>query len=203
MKKKKKYILWGALCLVLAAAWIIRYATFNQWVIDHYEKGSVRSHPVGELVPLGDNYLGKTSVKGYSIRVEGVRIVDAEAYYGELRSAGEDPGEFQGGAYKICEVELYIENEDNAEEGLSLFSVDLTGRDFYARMNTQLFAAANFKSGENEMLIGVKVLPGKSTTMKVPYACLSYQEKMGRTLETEPLWLLGARYPEEVRIQVQ
>ena len=80
---------------MLAAAWIIRYVTFNQWVIDHYEKGSVRSHPVGELVPLGDNYLGKTSVKGYSIRVEGVRIVDADAYYEELRSAGKIPGSFR------------------------------------------------------------------------------------------------------------
>ena len=35
-----------------------------------------------------------------------MRIVDADAYYEELRSAGKIPGSFQDGDYKICEVKL-------------------------------------------------------------------------------------------------
>lgn len=202
-KQNKKRIIF----LVLAILWVVWIILLNGMLIK--EKSIIISkeyNNIGEWVPFGDNFYGKTYLNGLELQVKSVHIYEPEEYLCSLENIGYIMGETDNGIkksmYKICEIEVGIRNIGNQTGKINFLSIWLTGRDFYTTPNTQWFSAIN---AFEENTIGIELGINKETILKVLYLFTThvYRDKAGRKLSEEPLWLVLTAYPERVLARVQ
>lgn len=198
-----------AVVFVLAAAWCIRFATLAS-SLDRRKPTAFTEltyENTGEWVPFGDNYYGKDYLRGFWFQARGSKIYTPEEYAKKLEAQGTPVSEMcrqiLSRTYMIYEVEAGIKNEGHETGQIRFLPLDLIGRDFVASVNTEILSVVN---GYQEDTIGVEIAQGSETTVLLPYILLenvTYREKPGRTLESEPLWIRLTAYPERVQVRVQ
>lgn len=112
----KKRIICAAVVLALAAAWVWRYVSLNNYwkstIPDNYV---TERYAIGDTVAFEDNNIQyKVQAEGYSLRVDGFQIADYETYMAEnhitLEPKHPNPPD------KIALVTVTLFNEGNTEE---------------------------------------------------------------------------------------
>lgn len=204
MKKRKIALLLLLGCMVLI--WSVRIVTLRKEKKASEEATHVhviKEENIGEWVELGDNFLGDGYVNGYSIKVNGVRIMPVSDYAKEVIAAGYQPAEQEDMTNgMVCEVDISCRNTNNVEGGLSFMEALLVGDDFDATLHNGWFDAVN---GYQDTYANMKLHENSEARFKLPYlvvpAC--YREKFGRKLTTERLYFLAVRYPDQIFLRVQ
>lgn len=192
--------------MFLAVFWIIWVEMLNGKLVKEKDPVFVKKYEnIGEWVPCGNNYYGKTYMNGWEIQVKTVKAYKQEEYLQRLKEIGYQENaqpDTYGDTGQVYEIEIGIKNAGNQEEKIRFLPIWLVGRDFYATPKTGWLCAIN---GFEENSIGVQLAQDEETTLRIPYSFTTnmYREKRGRRLKDEKLWLWLTAYPEQVLARVQ
>lgn len=191
--------------VVLSVIWLLWVTIYNQKCHKYKETAVVKKYETtGEWIPYGDNYNGTIYCKGYSMRINQIRIVEAEEYVRELAEIGyKENRERNIPLQKVCEIEVTLKNENNTDMGIDFLSTHLIGEDFYTTLECKWFEIINELN--TDTMGGIRLRENTEYTVRLPYSFnqLVYREKTGRKLETENMWLVLTGYPEEIWARVQ
>lgn len=137
--KKKPGILICAI-VVLTGLWFWRYTSLNAYY-DSINTVVEKVYQVGEIVPFEDDYTSdQTTVDGYSIRVDGMEILEIDEFCQRTGMTTED---MIGAPDRVALVTITLFNAHNEEDTVTLLDFGLHGIDSVAGMNWSLLTALN------------------------------------------------------------
>lgn len=202
-RKFHKYIMTVLIFFVLTVAWTVRFFSFQRVIRDIKTEIPLKKHEdIGQWVPFGDNYQLYSYCEDYWLKIDNVRILDAEEDKEELEILG-----YSGDALEnrnlIIELEVTLKNQGNTDGGISFLSSWLLGEDFYTTLDVEQFEAIN--SLEQNSMGGVRLHTDSECKLRLPYPVSesAYRKKINRSIEKEQLWLWLTSYPEENWARVQ
>lgn len=192
----------GAISLVCAIAWCIRYYTLNGTFAVHgmYPEEVYAMH---EIVAFDDciSY-GGHEAPGYSVVLESARIVDSEDYLEELGKTAED---FHYLSERYLELTLTVSNYGDYADGMSFYGLPVIGTNWYAFYDNEITACINpFFEDNYDDAWGCGVNKNSNATVKIAYNLYEnvFSSKQWSNINQEKMWLWVTLKPIDKRIAI-
>lgn len=139
MKLRKRWGIFVAL-IIAALLWSWRYTSLNAYY-DSINTVEEKVYQKGAFVPFGDDYtFGDTTLDGYSIRVDGIEIMEFQAF---CQVAGVTEDDVSSVPDRVALVTITLFNESNDTDAVALVDFNLHGVDSTVGMNWELLSKLN------------------------------------------------------------
>lgn len=204
MKAKRTVII--IVCLaVLAGLWGVRHEKVNRHWEELYAQNTKKEFKMGDVVPFGDDSTSNgLNLKGYSVRVESMKLLDADEFSSEYKL---DPAkyfpDFKNPPKKYAVVDVELANSGSTAEGVLLGDLTLYGVDFYLYCDQSLTAVVN--QFADETAAGISVPDGKKAriTLVYPFNPYPFTGYALKAVDSREMWLTVTSYPTRKFIRVQ
>lgn len=121
---------------------------------------------IGQEIPLGENNIGGSmQANGYSVRVNGLKIVDAKDYIENNNISQEGRGSSL--SERLALVPVTVRNVNSNDTGVPVLLFELYGIDFYAVVDFELFYSLN--PDVESATWGIFVSQGSEQEILIPF----------------------------------
>lgn len=191
MKKRGNILLFISLCLICS------FAIRVYFVIRDVSKPPIKEYKKGEIVTFDEGYSvdNRKISKGYTIQILDSEILSVEDFREKYNlSEGDLEGQYNfTNAYYIVKAKFTnINNQEGEEQGISLLSLPLVGKNYMVVFNAIAYPHLN-----PTMPIGggFSLRPGTDMTVYLTYAIIAGNAPGIEEFRKDPPQLQIAEYP--------
>jgi hypothetical protein len=188
-------------CVVLAAAWGVRFYFVNKDI----DRPILQVFEKGEEVPIGKDFYHRSDEdrNGYTFTVldsELLTIADFMQKYEAADEQRELMGEYTDYVYAVRVSITNHYNMGGEQRGIDLFQTFLQGTDYYLMADTTCFQIAN--PNINVPGLSFSLRQDSSLEMVIPYGVMSDRGISIQHLMDDPPKLLISSYPHQKMLRV-